>query len=86
MSVDKLIEGLRTESLYKDKATLEIMDLCMEAADALSTLKIDAVHVTRCENCRFADWAAWARKYTCGKIQGLLVSGDHYCAFGKGRE
>lgn len=47
---------------------------------------IDAVHVTRCENCCFADWAAWARKYTCGKIQGLLVSGDHYCASGKGRE
>lgn len=41
MSVDKLIERLRTESLYKDKATLEIMDLCMEAADALSTLKAE---------------------------------------------
>lgn len=31
----ELIERLRTESLYKDKATLEIMDLCMEAAGAL---------------------------------------------------
>ena len=34
----ELIERLRTESLYKDKATLEIMDLCMEAADALGVL------------------------------------------------
>ena len=35
MDIEKLIEKLRTESLYKDKATLEIMDLCMEAADKL---------------------------------------------------
>ena len=33
-----MIERLRTESLYKDKATLEIMDLCMEAAAALAAL------------------------------------------------
>ena len=41
MNMEKLIERLRTESLYKDKATLEIMDLCMEAADALSTLQAE---------------------------------------------
>lgn len=35
MDIEKLIERLRTDSLYADKATLEIMDLCMEAADAL---------------------------------------------------
>lgn len=34
MDIEKLIERLRTDSLYADKATLEIMDLCMEAADA----------------------------------------------------
>ena len=39
MDVEKLIDRLRTESLYKDKATLEIMDLCMEAAEALATLQ-----------------------------------------------
>ena len=39
MDIEKLIEQLRTESLYADKASLEIMDLCMEAADALSTLQ-----------------------------------------------
>ena len=34
----ELIERLRTESLYKDKATLEIMDLCMEAASVIAAL------------------------------------------------
>lgn len=38
MDVEKLIERLRTESLYKDKATLEIMDLCMDAAAAITEL------------------------------------------------
>ena len=41
MDIEKLIERLRTESLYADKASLEIMDLCMEAATALSTLQIE---------------------------------------------
>lgn len=40
MDVEKLIDRLRTEGLYKDKATLEIMDLCMEAAEALTTPQI----------------------------------------------
>ena len=38
METDKLIEALRTESRCKDKATLEIMDLCMIAADKLEEL------------------------------------------------
>lgn len=41
MDSEKLIERLRTESLYADKASLEIMDLCMEAAIALSTLQAE---------------------------------------------
>ena len=41
MDIEKLIERLRTDSLYADKATLEIMDLCMEAAGALSTLQAE---------------------------------------------
>ena len=41
MDYDKLIERLRTESLYADKASLEIMDLCMDAATALSTLQAE---------------------------------------------
>ena len=39
--IEKLIEKLRTESLYKDKATLEIMDLCMDAALALEQLQAE---------------------------------------------
>jgi len=35
---EDLIKRLREESLYKDKATLEIMDICMEAAEALENL------------------------------------------------
>ena len=41
MDVEKLIEQLRTESLYADKASLDIMDLCMDAATALSTLQAE---------------------------------------------
>lgn len=41
MDVENLIERLRAESLYKDKATLEIMDLCMDAAAVLSTLQAE---------------------------------------------
>lgn len=36
-----LIERLRAESLYKDKCTLEIMDLCMEAALELERLEAE---------------------------------------------
>lgn len=38
MEIEKLIEELRTKSLYSDKANLEIMDLCMEAAAQLERL------------------------------------------------
>ena len=41
MGIETLIERLRTESLYADKASLEIMELCMEAATALSTLQLE---------------------------------------------
>ena len=41
MDIEKLIERLRTESLYADKASLEIMDLCMDAATALSALQAE---------------------------------------------
>lgn len=36
-----LIERLREESLYRDKCTLEIMDLCMEAAEEMERLQIE---------------------------------------------
>ena len=39
MDIERLIERLRTDSLYADKASLEIMDLCMDAAAALEQVK-----------------------------------------------
>ena len=47
MEIEKLIEKLRTESLYKDKATLEIMDLCMDAALALEQLQAENDRIRR---------------------------------------
>lgn len=41
MDIEKLIDRLSTESLYADKASLEIMELCMDAATALSTLQAE---------------------------------------------
>ena len=46
MDYDKLIERLRTDSLYANKASLEIMDLCMDAALAIETLRADLARVT----------------------------------------
>ena len=43
----------------------------------------DVAPVVRCENCRYAMWVEWAKKYSCGQGRGLLVFGDHFCAFGK---
>ena len=38
-----LIERLWEESLYSDKCTLEIMDLCMEAAEEMERLQTENV-------------------------------------------
>lgn len=42
--IQDLVDRLRTDSLYANKASLSIMGLCMEAADALENLdaQIDA--------------------------------------------
>lgn len=42
----------------------------------------DVAPVVRCENCRYAIWVEWAKKYSCRQVRGLLVFGDHFCAFG----
>ena len=39
--MNNLIERLREESLYRDKCTLGIMDLCMEAAEEMERLQIE---------------------------------------------
>ena len=62
MDIEKLIEQLRTESLYADKASLEIMDLCMDAATALSTLRAEneqlLSELRRLQTERYTLWAA----------------------------
>lgn len=54
----ELIERLRTESLYKDKATLEIMDLCMEASDAIAALTEENARLRAAmrPNCIGCEW------------------------------
>lgn len=54
-----------------------------EYSNAFAT---DVVPVVRCKNCYYARWSAWANKYCCGQVRGLLVFGDHFCAFGKARK
>lgn len=56
------------------------------ACDIDNAPTVDAAPVVRCEKCRFSKWAAWADKYSCGKVQGLLTFPDHFCAFGKQKE
>lgn len=67
MDIEKLIEQLRTESLYADKASLEIMDLCMDAATALSTLQAENEKLrAELEQVKAERDAAvsWAQKFT----------------------
>lgn len=87
MEIEKLIEKLRTESLYKDKATLEIMDLCMEAATALEQLQAESDRLKREKDeairllTRFAPCAGckWYRgRSGCGHEIGCDPSRDFY--------
>lgn len=64
MDYKGLAERLRTESLYKDKATLEIMDMCMDAAAAITELsgkvgqlekQLDEMHKIKQENYQFRE-------------------------------
>lgn len=55
----------------------------MSEADFDQFPTADVAPVVRCENCRYAMWVEWAKKYSCGQVRGLLVFEDHFCAFGK---
>ena len=66
MEIEKLKDMLRTESLYKDKATLEIMDLCMEAATALEQLqaendRLKEIVYCYCDMCIDQDGVLWCQ-------------------------
>ena len=67
----ELVDRLRTDSLYKDKATLEIMDLCMDAAEAIERLLSELERVKRERDAAMDD----LRKYgQCGACK------NHYRA------
>lgn len=74
MDYDKLIERLRTESLYADKASLEIMDLCMDAATAIEALRADLARVTAERDALIKRTAGdcWScvRRYECNDRKG----------------
>lgn len=58
MDIEKLIERLRTDSLCADKATLEIMDLCLECGRRpLRTpgRKREAAGGCYCWECKYKD-------------------------------
>ena len=88
MEIEKLIEKLRTESLYKDKATLEIMDLCMDAALALEQLQSENDSLKRerdavlksfpyvCNSCRYQTmfYNGYAPVYSCTNPDGHCLN------------
>lgn len=80
-------EYQNTENLIKqgEKQLDSLAEGYTEAAHIIKHISptVDAVPVVRCENCRYAMWVEWAKKYSCGQVRGLLVFGDHFCAFGK---
>ena len=78
MDYDKLIERLRTESLYADKASLEIMDLCMEAATALSTLQAEDEKL-RAE----LEQVKWERDAAVSDLETIMAYNSDTCQFCK---
>lgn len=68
MDIEKLIEQLRTESLYADKASLEIMDLCMAAATALSMLQAENERLRAAVD-------NWKKKYV--EINGKWIKAEN---------
>ena len=78
MEIEKLIEKLRTESLYKDKATLEIMDLCMDAALSLEQLQAENDRLRRERNEAVIDMTALAAGRCCDlcAVEYCIVRGN----------
>lgn len=74
MDYQELVTKLRTESLYKDKATLEIMDLCMDAAQTLESLQseLEKVKAERDALIKRTAGDCWSciRRYECNSRKG----------------
>lgn len=78
MDIETLIERLRTESLYADKASLEIMDLCMDAATALSTLQVENEKL-RAE----LEQVKWERDAAVSDLETIMAYNSDTCQFCK---
>ena len=78
MDIEKLIEQLRTESLYADKASLEIMDLCMDAATALSTLQAENEKL-RAD----LEQVKWERDAAVSDLETIMAYNSDTCQFCK---
>ena len=76
MDYDELIERLRTDSLYADKESLEIMDLCMDAATAIETLRADLSRMTAERDAAISDLTYIARTYPVELCDDLVCQ---YC-------
>lgn len=56
--------------------------------DAITNAEeIDAVEVTRCNECRFGYPRFWASygEYRCQRFRNDIFKGDHFCAWGEPR-
>lgn len=76
MTDAELVKALRTESLYRDKATLEIMDYCMEAAGRIEQLSAELARVTEERDAAVGEMASstnkcdFCRNGLCCKLNG----------------
>ena len=61
--------------------------LCEVFREINLTPTVDAVKVTRCNECRFGYLrGGWTTtEYRCHKFPSDIFSGDHFCAWGKPR-
>lgn len=77
--IKELIDRLRTDSLDATKASLSIMDLCMEAADV--------VEVVRCGQCFYSAhegelWICVHPDQYCDCV-AKIVNPGYFCGYGR---
>ena len=59
----------------------------VEWEDIVGATTVEAVEVTRCNECRFGyPRGGWTyNEYRCHKFPSDIFSGDHFCAWGEPR-
>lgn len=76
-----LVKALREESLYANKATLEIMDYCMSAADAIEHLKAENATLcarSTCKGCIYFGEFGEDEDVPCNECSRVIRGTDHY--------